>query len=84
MTITEGRQRTQPVARAAERPTWWIQVLIIVGFAWAYDEVRSLHGNVVAAGIRHGRAVLHADRVLHVNWSGPMNSWIVRHPWAAD
>jgi hypothetical protein len=84
MTITESRERTQPVAGAFRRPTWWIQVLIIVGFAWAYDEIRSLHGDVVAAGLRHGRSMLHVDRVLHMNWSEPMNHWLVHHDWLSD
>ncbi len=92
MTITErrapragqGSEHAQQPAPAAKRPTWWIQVLIIVGFAWAYDEVRSLHGDVVAAGMRHGRAMLHIDRTLHVNWSEPMNHWLVHHDWLSD
>jgi hypothetical protein len=66
------------------RPRWWGQLLLVVGFAWAYDELRSLHGNVVAAGLRHGRAVLHADRVLHVDWSGPLNGWLGHHDALAD
>jgi hypothetical protein len=66
------------------RPRWWGQVLLVVGFAWAYDEVRSLHGNVVAAAVRHGHAVLRADRALHVNWSGPLNTWLGHHDSLAD
>lgn len=59
-------------------------MLLVVGFAWAYDEVRSLHGNVVAAAVRHGHAVLRADRALHVNWSGPLNGWLGHHATLAD
>ncbi|HVV75597.1 MAG TPA: phosphatase PAP2 family protein [Mycobacteriales bacterium] len=81
---SEERARTGPVAPVFKRPTWWVQVVIIVGFAWAYDEVRSLHGNVVAAGLHHGRAVLHLDKTLHVNWSEPMNHWLTHHDWMAD
>lgn len=66
------------------RPRWWGQVLLVVGFAWAYDEVRSLHGDVVAAGIRHGHAVLRADRALHVDWSAPLNGWLGHHDGLAD
>lgn len=84
MTLLERETRVEERARALDRPTWWIQVLIIVGFAWAYDEVRALHGNVVSAGLRHGRAVLHLDRMLHVNWSEPMNHWLVHHDWLSD
>jgi len=89
MTITAGRAdqqglRAEASSPACKRPTWWIQVLIIVGFAMAYDEVRSLHGNVVATGLRHGRDVLHLDRTLHLNWSEPMNHWLVHHDWIGD
>ncbi|HEX3706659.1 MAG TPA: phosphatase PAP2 family protein [Mycobacteriales bacterium] len=67
-----------------ERPRWWAQVLLIVGFAWAYDEVRSLHGNVAVEGLRHGRAMLRVDRNLHLDWSGPMNHWLSHHDALAD
>jgi hypothetical protein len=84
MTILERPEQAETVAPALKRPTWWIQVLIIVGFAWAYDEVRALHGDVVAAGLRHGRSMLHLDRTLHLNWSEPMNHWLVHHDWVSD
>jgi hypothetical protein len=67
-----------------DRPRWWIQILLVVAFAWAYDAVRALHGNVAAAAIRHGRDVLRIDRDLHVNWAGPMNHWVTHHDWLAD
>jgi hypothetical protein len=59
-------------------------LLLVVGFAWAYDEVRSLHGNVVAVGLRHGRAVLHADRALHLAWTDSLNHWLGHHDAVAD
>jgi hypothetical protein len=66
------------------RPRWWGQVILVVGFAWAYDETRALHGDVVATAVRHGRSVLHADRALHVDWSGPLNAWLGHHDALAD
>ena len=51
----------------------------MVGFAWAYDEVRALHGNVVAAGLRHGEQLLRLDRDLHVDWAPALNAWLTRH-----
>jgi hypothetical protein len=71
-------------AQRQTRPRWWGQVILVVGFAWAYDEIRSLHGNVVAAGIRHGHAVLRADRALHIDWSGSLNQWLSHHDALAD
>src|SRR5690348_846207 len=64
---------------ARPRPRWWLQVVLIVGFATGYDEVRSLHGDVAAAGLRHGRSVLHIDRAWHVSWAEPMNHWLAVH-----
>jgi membrane-associated phospholipid phosphatase len=72
------------VAQERARPTWWIQILLIVGFAWAYDELRAMHGNVVAEGVRHGRALLRADRWLHMDWTQPMNHWASHHDAVCD
>lgn len=67
-----------------DRPRWWVQVLLIVGFAWAYDAVRALHGNVVTTAVRHGRAVLALDHRLHMSWAGPLNNWVFHHDAIAD
>jgi len=69
--------RLPPLIR--QRPRWWLQVVLIVGFATGYDEVRELHGDVAAAGLRHGRAVLHLDRAWHLSWAEPMNHWLAAH-----
>lgn len=66
------------------RPVWWTQVLLAVGFAWGYDEIRALHGDVHKAGLAHGLDVLHLDRVLHVDWATPFNAWLVHHDTLAD
>jgi hypothetical protein len=71
-------------AERPARPQWWGQVILVVGFAWGYDAIRSLHGDVVAAGIRHGPAVLRADRALHLDWSGSLNHWLSHHDALAD
>ena len=61
------------------RPPWWGQLLLIVGFAVGYDQVRALHGDVVSTALAHGRAVLHVDRVLRISWAEPMNRWLTGH-----
>src|SRR4051794_29555816 len=66
-----------PLAR--RRPRSWAQLVLVVGFAVGYDQVRALHGNVVATALTHGRAVLHIDRALHVSWAEPMNRWLTGH-----
>lgn len=59
-------------------------MVLVVGFAWAYDEVRALHGNVSAIAIRHAQSVLRADRFVHMNWSPTMNRWVSHHDPVAD
>src|SRR5947199_7828314 len=68
---------------SVRRPAWWTQMLLVAVFAWAYDEVRELHGDVVAAGLRHGQAMLHLDRVLHIAWAPPLNHWLAHHATVA-
>jgi hypothetical protein len=74
--------RLPPVT--VRRPVWWTQILLAVGFAWGYDEVRALHGDVRATGLAHGLDVLHFDRALHVDWVTPINAWVTHHETVAD
>src|SRR4051794_7553229 len=73
-----------PPIRRRRRPRWWVQLLVIVGFAVGYDQVRALHGNVAATALAHARSVLHVDRTLHVSWAEPMNHWLAGHPGLAQ
>jgi hypothetical protein len=66
------------------RPLWWIQLVLVVGFAVGYDQVRALHGDVTATALGHGRAVLSLDRVLHLSWAAPMNRWLDGHHGVAQ
>ena len=70
-------------ALTRRRPRWWLQVVLVVGFATGYDEVRSLHGDVAAAGLRHSRTVLHLDHAWHVAWAQPLNHWLSGHDTVA-
>jgi hypothetical protein len=59
-------------------------VLLAVGFAWGYDEVRALHGDVRRVGLAHGLDVLRLDRLLHIDWATPFNAWLGHHDGVAD
>lgn len=72
------------VQAAPDRPRWWAEIILVVGFAWAYDEIRALHGDIVAAGVRHGRQVLHIDQALHMSWAHPLNAWLSHNDVLAD
>ncbi|HEU5033764.1 MAG TPA: phosphatase PAP2 family protein, partial [Mycobacteriales bacterium] len=52
-------------------------MVLVVGFAWGYDEIRELHGNVVAAGVQHGTQLLRLDHLLHLDWTSTLNRWLV-------
>jgi hypothetical protein len=66
-------------ATSGPRPTWWVQLLLVVGFAAGYDKVRALHGDIAAAAFAHGRDVLRLDRTWHMSWAEPMNRWLTEH-----
>ncbi|MGN6473793.1 MAG: phosphatase PAP2 family protein [Mycobacteriales bacterium] len=34
--------------------------------------------------MHHGQDLLHVDKVLHLNWSEPMNQWLVHHEWLGN
>src|SRR4029078_2047272 len=61
------------------RPRWWVQLLLIVGFALGYDQVRALHGDVVSNALAQGHAVLDVDRLMRISWAEPMNGWLTGH-----
>jgi hypothetical protein len=71
-------------AVAKARPTWWSQVLLAVGFAWGYDALRALHGNVQAQAVRNGRDVWRLDRDLHAGWVATLTHWVGTHHAVAD
>src|SRR4051794_19479762 len=66
-------------ATSRPRPTGWVEVLAVVGFATGYDELRSLRGDVVTAALTHGRVVLRLDRAWHLSWAEPLNQWLSGH-----
>jgi len=68
----------------SRRPTWWSQVILAVGFAWGYDALRALHGNVHAVAVRNGRHVLAIDRDLHAGWVATLSNWVAHHHAVSD
>src|SRR4051794_28952211 len=79
----ERRAEGRPAA-AMSRPPWWSQVILAVGFAWGYDALRALHGNVHAVAVRNGRDVLRIDNDLHAGWVATMSDWVARHASVSD
>jgi hypothetical protein len=61
-----------------------VQVLLVAFFAWVYDEIRELHGNVVVAGVAHGRDIWRIDHQIHMAWTEPLNHALDHHPAIAN
>ena len=74
----------RPVSRPLDRPLWWTQIVLAVGFAWGYDALRALHGDVQTAAMRNGRDVLRIDRGLHASWVESFSNWIAQRDAVSD
>ena len=61
----------------ARRPRWWVQLAAAVVFYLVYAQIRDLHGQLSMHGEtsiarRHGLAILHAERWLHIDAEHPI------------
>jgi hypothetical protein len=70
--------------RPQDRPSSWSQLVLVIGFAWSYDALRALHGNVRMVAVSNGLAVLGIDRALHTGWVAGFTRWVDGHDAVAD
>lgn len=75
------RKQLKPII---DRPAWWTQIIVVVAFAWGYDELRSLHGDVRVAALRHGHQILAVDRWLGFSAVERLSGWVDHHDAIAD
>lgn len=68
----------------AGRPRWWTQVALAIGFAWGYDAVRALHGDVRLAALHNARSIVAVDHAMHAHWLASLSQWVAHHDLAAD
>lgn len=66
------------------RPRWWTQVILAVAFAWGYDAVRALHGDVRTAALHHAAWVVRIDHAMGVGWLATLAQWVAAHDLVAD
>ena len=66
-------------SRAATRPRWWGEILVIVFLAWAYDTVANLAPLREKLALAHGSDILSFERSLHIAPEAALNSWLVAH-----
>ena len=88
MTAIAGRVDTEhpvpspPIFR--RRTRWWIEALVAVVGYELYGFVQGVNNNERAIALRHGRDIIHVERVTHI-WVEPtMNAWIAGHRLVAQ
>jgi hypothetical protein len=72
--------RAAPARRAAAAPPRLLGELVVVALlVFAYDRVRRHAAPRRAAALAHGRAVLHVEQRLHLDWEHAANAWLAGH-----
>jgi len=64
----------------ARRPRWYLEVLVIVWLAWAYDAITNLATMRRTAAMAHARGALHFEQQLHLDPELALNHWLYHHP----
>ena len=61
------------IIRVRRLPAWWREVVLVLAIYLAYDVTRGLRDGSVTAADGHGRAILDAERYLHINIERSLN-----------
>lgn len=76
---TQAAPREWALRAPAVRPRWWLDALVIAWLCFLYDMVANLAPLRLHAAIDHGRGLLHAERVLHIDPELALNRWLSVH-----
>jgi hypothetical protein len=80
-TIVE--ERTAPAeitaARAARRPRWWLEALLVLWLAWVYDVVNNLAPLRRVVPYSHALAMLRLERRFRLDPETSLNGWMAAH-----
>src|ERR1700681_1120818 len=79
LAVALPRARARAVTVGAERPRWWLDVLVIAWLAWVYDIVANLAPLRQHAAINHARGLLDLERALYLDPERALNRWLVSH-----
>jgi hypothetical protein len=79
LAVALGGARARAVTVGAERPRWWLDVLVIAWLAWVYDIVANLAPLRQHAAINHARGLLDLERALYLDPERALNRWLVSH-----
>ncbi|MDQ1749631.1 MAG: hypothetical protein QOC94_2195 [Actinoplanes sp.] len=63
----------QSWATGRRRPSWLLEVLLVLGFYAGYDSIRGLLRSDAATAVRHGATVLRAERLFGLQIEHPIN-----------
>jgi hypothetical protein len=73
-------QRSVSIAVLRRLPRWWGELALALVIYAAYDITRGLSSGTLVAGDRHARAVLSAERALHLNVERSLNGYLRHAP----
>ncbi|MDQ6837359.1 MAG: phosphatase PAP2 family protein [Actinomycetota bacterium] len=65
--------------RAPQRSPWYIEGLVVVWLAWAYDVIANLAPIRQATAVAHGRSLLHLETVVHLDPEVGLDHWLAAH-----
>jgi len=69
--------------RPRNRPRLWLELAFTVGLYLAYSRTRRYVPRHKTAAMHRAREVLHAERLLHVDFELTLNHWVSRIDWLA-
>ncbi|MBY8886460.1 phosphatase PAP2 family protein [Streptomyces sp. PTM05] len=77
MSSTAARAR----GASRSRPRWWAELPLIAVVYAAYSAGRLLVAGDTSSAVRHARAILHAERLLHIDPEHLLNSVFTHTAW---
>jgi hypothetical protein len=63
-------------ATGSRRPSWPLELLLVIGFYAGYDSIRGLIRSDAATAVVHGATVLHAERLFGLQMERPVNHFL--------
>jgi hypothetical protein len=65
--------------RAATRPRWWVELLVIGWLLFVYDAINNLAPLRLSVALGNARGILHLERVLHIDPELSLDRWVASH-----
>jgi hypothetical protein len=85
MAIDELRRTSNPSSRretathSTHASSWWLELLMIGAFYFAYERTRAAAPTHPGRALRHAKDMISLERSLHLNVEGPINRLLAHH-----